>query len=117
MPTVSIAAFNVAVSAFVDFVQPSDDHRITLLMDNAAWHTSPKVTRPTALDFDFLPPYSPELQPAEHLWALSDVPLFNRCFDTLAHLEQALIDRCTWLQDQLDLVRSALQFPWWPREC
>jgi hypothetical protein len=25
-----------------------------------------------------LPPYSPELQPAERLWALSDAPLVNR---------------------------------------
>jgi transposase len=27
---------------------------------------------------EFLPPYSPELQPAEHLWPLINEPLANR---------------------------------------
>lgn len=117
MPTVSIVAFNAALHAFADFALPSQTRRLALLIDNAAWHTSPQVIRPLGLDLDFLPACSPELQPAEHLWALSDVPLVNRCFDSLAQLEQALIDRCGWLQNQFDLIRSTTRFHWWPSEC
>ena len=32
----------------------------------------------------YLPGYSPELQPAEHLWPVLDEPLANRYFATLA---------------------------------
>lgn len=116
MPTVSIAAFNAVLQHFAQLVQPSTHHRLTLLLDNAGWHTSPAVRRPFGLDFDFLPAYSPELQPAEHLWALSDVPLFNRCFETLDQLETLLIDRCTSLQSQLHLVRNATRFHGWPTQ-
>lgn len=116
MPTVSIVAFNAVLQHFAEFVQPSPKHRVTLLLDNAGWHTSQAVQRPLGLDFDFLPAYSPELQPAEHLWALTDVPLINRCFAALDHLELLLIDRCSWLQNQFDLIRRATRFPWWPTE-
>jgi len=32
----------------------------------------------------FLPPYSPELQPAEHSWPLTNTVLANRYFTTIA---------------------------------
>lgn len=117
MPEVSIAAFNAALRAFAEFVQPSRSRFVSLVVDNAAWHTSSKVLLPPCCDLDFLPPCSPELQPAEHLWALSDLPLMNRCFDTLEQLEHTLIDRCRWLSEQLDLVRSTTHFHWWPKLC
>ena len=36
--------------------------------------------------------------------------------EALEQLENLLIDRCTWLQTQFDLVRRATRFPWWPSE-
>ena len=100
MPTVSIAAFSTALARFADFVQASDKCHIDLVLDNAGWHSSPLVDWPAGIRPDFLPPYSPELQPVEHVWRLSDQPLFNRLFPTLALLEQALIDHLTWLSDR-----------------
>ncbi len=35
--------------------------------DNAGWHRSKKATIPLEIQIEFLPPYSPELQPAERL--------------------------------------------------
>ena len=115
MPTVSIEAFSVALREFATCVGCTDQRQILLLLDNAGWHVSPKVRCPTGLALRFLPPYSPELQPAEHLWQLTDIPLANRCFDSLDDLEQVLIDHCCWLERQLDLVRSATCFHWWPQ--
>ena len=69
---------------------------------------------PDGLHLVFLPPYSPELQPAEHLWPFSDEPLVNRHFQTLEALEEALATRCVTLQQQPDIIRSATHFHWWP---
>ncbi len=40
----------------------------------------------------FLPPYSPELNPVERLWKrMKQVMLHNRIYDSLFHLEEAII--------------------------
>ena len=84
LPTVSIAAFNLALQEFAAFVRPGPDKLVRLLVDRAGWHTSPSVIQPPAMRLLFQPAYSPELQPAEHIWRLSDQPLLNRYFATLA---------------------------------
>lgn len=114
MPTVSIPAFTLALQEFANFVQADQHKQILLLLDNAAWHTSPQVQSPAHIGFHFLPAYSPELQPAEHLWHFTDKPLINRRCASLDELESILIDHCTWLQDQHHLIRSATFFHWWP---
>ncbi len=63
----------------------------------------------------FQPAYSPELQPSEHLWCLSDQPLRNRYFSSLDELEAVQAERCAWLKDHPDIVRSATNFHWWPQ--
>jgi hypothetical protein len=50
----------------------------------------------------FQPAHSPELQPAEHLWAFVDEPLVNRYFQTIEHLDQAVAQRCVALTQQQD---------------
>jgi transposase len=114
MPTVSIDAFSIALAEFATFAGASTQQQRLILLDRAGWHLSPQVERPTGVGLRFLPAYSPELQPAEHLWHLTDVPLVNRWFPTLDALETALAQRCAWLQDQFDLVRSTTLFHWWP---
>ncbi len=115
MPTVSVEAWSVALAEFARTVGLGPSKRIDLVVDCAGWHTSPRVERPTGLQLLFLPPYSPELQPAEHLWALSDRPLLNRCFETLDALEAVQADHCRWLEHQTAIVRSTTNFHWWPQ--
>ncbi len=64
----------------------------------------------------FLPPYSPELQPAEHLWPLTNTALINRHFATIDDLEDAQFARCLALQQRPDLIRSTTRFHWWPQQ-
>jgi len=61
----------------------------------------------------FLPPYSPELQPAEHLWPLTHTVLVNRHFATIEALEDVQATRCVALQARPDLVCSTTLFHWW----
>lgn len=112
MPTVSIVAFNLVLQ---QFAQATQGRSIYLLMDRAGWHVSDKVVFPDPIRPLFQPAYSPELQPAEHLWPLVDAPLVNQHFDSLQQLEAVLIDRCCCLQDQPDLLRSTTNFHWWPQ--
>jgi hypothetical protein len=115
MPTVSNAAFSAALDEFAAFCQAGPAKRIVLLVDCAGFHTSPAIVRPPGIQLCFLPAYSPELQPAEHLWPLSNQPLATRCFADLDELEAVQAERCNWLQDRPDLVRSATNFHWWPQ--
>ena len=115
LPTVSIAAFSIALQQFAHFMQAGNKTEIRLLVDRAGWHTSPKVQLPAGIRLWFLPAYSPELQPAEHLWSLVDKPIINRHFDTLEQLQDVLATRCVWLQDHPDLIRSTTNFHWWPQ--
>jgi transposase len=63
----------------------------------------------------FLPPYVPELQPAEHLWPLTNVPPINRHFASIEELEEAQLAHCAALQRQPERIRSITLFRWWPQ--
>src|SRR6202023_3465500 len=63
---------------------------------------------PEGLRLVFLPPYTPELQPAERLWPLVDEPIANTCFETLADIDAVLADRCRQLSnDQSQVAQKA----------
>jgi transposase len=113
--TVSTALFTVSLDAFAQQAGAGPTKQIVLILDGAGWHTSPKVRVPEHVHLLFLPPVSPELQPAEHLWPLSDTVLVNRHFATIDDLEDAQAGRCVALQARPDLIRSATLFSWWPR--
>jgi transposase len=89
--------------------------QIVLILDRAGWHASVRLRVPEHIHLLFLPAYSPELQPAEHLWPLTNTVLANQHFPSIEDLENAQAARCIVLQGQPDLVRSATCFAWWPR--
>lgn len=42
---------------------------ILLVMDNAIWHKSKTLEKPSNIGFEFIPPYTPEMNPIEQVWA------------------------------------------------
>ena len=96
-------------------VSAGKDKRIVLQLDNAGWHGPQNLAVPDGVRLVFQPPYSPELQPAEHLWAFVDEPLANGYFKTLDELDAAVADRCRALIEQRDLIRNSTLFHWWPK--
>ena len=54
----------------------------------AGWHESGEVAVPEGIHLVFLPPYSPELQPCERLWPLTNEAIANRRFATLDELRR-----------------------------
>lgn len=51
-----------------DLSEVFSKYRIILCSDNAGWHTSKALEVPENIVFLYLPPYSPQLNPVEHLW-------------------------------------------------
>ena len=68
------------------------DDNIVMIVDGAGWHKSNDLNLPENLRLLFLPPYSPELNPQEHLWdELREKYFHNRAFDSLGALEDQLV--------------------------
>ena len=95
--------------AFVEGAQPvvaavgaGPEKRVVLLLDNAGWHTLPNLAVPNGIRLFYLPPYSPELQPAETLWTLVDEPIVNTFVPTLTSLIDTITERCSGLMHHSD---------------
>jgi len=116
LPTVSVAAMTVALAAFAAAEEIDAAHRAVLVLDGAGWHTSGHLPLPAGVDLVFLPPASPELQPAERLWPLLDEPVANRVFAELDTLEDVLATRCLHLAADPRTIQAHTQFHGWPRE-
>lgn len=85
--SVSIPLFEAELAAFARQVGVCPTKQIVLVLDGAGWHTSVRLRVPEHVHLLFLPPYSPELQPAEHLWPLTNSVLANRHFASIDALE------------------------------
>lgn len=116
LPTVSVAAFELALATFAADEGIGPDRRVVLVLDHAGWHQSPRLTLPAGIDLAPLPPYSPELQPAERLWSLLDEPLANRALADLEELETVLVDRCQTLRADPARIKADTHFHWWPAD-
>ncbi len=81
----------------------------------AGWHVSKDLEVPEGVELMFLPPYSPQIQPAERLWPLTNEPIVNQYFETLDELDEVLAERCRILADDQDQIRAHTLFEWWPQ--
>jgi hypothetical protein len=102
-PLVNTQTMNVYLKMLSDELGPKD-HAI-LIMDGAGWHKSRGLTVPENITILILPPYSPELNPVERLWAyLRSHYLSNRVFDDYQHLLDAGAQ--AWQQLTPETLRS-----------
>src|SRR5207248_9048085 len=99
LPSVNVEIFTIALKHFAQAVSAGPDRRIILVLDRAGWHSSQTLVIPEGVHLLFLPPYSPELQPCERLWPLSNEAISNRRFETLDDLQEVQAARCVTLQN------------------
>ncbi len=102
------------LEAFAREIGAGPDKHVILVLDGAGSHVAKDLEVPDGLELMFLPAYSPELQPAEHLWPLADEALANLHFETLDDLDGVLAERCRILADDPDQIRANTLFHWWP---
>src|SRR5215204_1082651 len=67
------------------------------------------------IHLEFLPSGSPELQPAERLWPLTNEAVANELFEEIEELEEALVERCLELLGQTESIRDLTNYHWWPQ--
>ncbi len=115
LPGVSIIIFNLVLAELAKALGLGENKRIILVMDGAGWHSSKKVQVPLGIHLIFLPPYSPELQPAERLWPLSNEGIVNQDFKNLRELEKAQSEWCLKLVEGREQVRALTCYHWWPK--
>ncbi len=116
LPTVSAEAFALALAEWARAEGVGPGRRAVLALDRAGWHGAAGLAVPEGVHLAFLPAASPELQPAERLWALVDEPVANRAFAGLAELEATLVERCRTLRADRTTIKAHTRFHWWPRE-
>ena len=114
LPLVNTELFNRVLADFAREFQLNRNKRVLLVLDQAGWHTTDKLELPEGLDLYFLPSHSPELQPAERLWPLTNEVIANDSPHSLKELEELLIVRCRKLLQQQDLVSGLTCYHWWP---
>ena len=108
LPKVNTRVMNVFLR---EYSASLPQHVIALIvLDGAGWHSARKLKVPPNLVLAVLPPYSPELNPAERLWTFVREATHNQHFSDLDALEQTLCDRCVELDAQPLIISSATAY-------
>lgn len=80
---------------FLDELSASRPEELKIMvLDNGAFHKAKKLNIPDDIILYFLPPYSPELNPAEKIWAKFKREFTNKHFQTLDALSDFLEAIC-----------------------
>lgn len=96
------------------FSQEFKHYRIILCLDGAGWHTSKTLILPENIQLLKLPPYSPELNPTEHIWDyIREQKKFNNyTFPTLDAVELQLSKSLQEINNEKELIKSMCYFSW-----
>lgn len=114
VPQLTAAVFASVLAAFIEEQGFNERKRLMLVLDGAGWHTGDAVRTPPGVTLIQQPAYSPELQPTERLWPISNEPLANRCFQSIQELEEVLAHRCCQMTEMQDFLRGLTFYHWWP---
>jgi len=110
---------SICMQVFIDEVasrHPRD--RIVMILDRAGWHTSGLLKIPENMRLLPLPPYAPELNPAEHIWDdLREKSFHNSVFDSIDALENQLEVSLREMECDKGRVRSIVAWPWIISSC
>ena len=110
-PTVNTACRNHPLRFIRERVGPD----VHVVLDQAGWHLSNGLRVPGNLTLLYLPPYGPELNPVERLWAfLRSHYLSNRVYENYDHLFQS--SGHAWNQLTPDPFRSICHIKRIPRK-
>ena len=105
--------FSQVLADFAAHFQVGTRQRIVLVVDRAGLHPSEQVQLPDGMHLIFLAAYSPELQPGERLWTLTNEPIAKRSFENFDELEEVLVYRCCQLLKRPEFIQGLTCYHWW----
>lgn len=111
---VNIAMMSAMLECFARLSGAGARKRIVLVVDQAGWHTSPKLGVPEGIDIVYLPSHTPELQPTERIWPYMREAVANDAPTDRAELQHRLEQRCIWATNNPSVIQAATHFHWWP---
>lgn len=110
LPYADTHAMNLFLS---ELSKEYSQYRVVVVMDGASWHKSKNLDTFDNISIVFQPPYSPELNPVEHLWEhIREKYFWNRSWKSLDDLEDALSIALNEVAQAKDIVRSFASFHW-----
>jgi transposase len=84
-----------------------------LVLDRAGWHRSKGLKIPGNVTLLWLPPYSPQLNPAELIWRqMRARRLSNVVFDTVWQMDKAVAEAWLYITRDVSEIKSLCFFPW-----
>jgi transposase len=90
----------------------SDDF-IVLVLDGAGWHRARALKVPANMTLLPLPPYSPQLNPVEHLWdELREKSFHNQVFASLDAVEERLCQALAAFEPDRARIHKLAAWPW-----
>lgn len=110
---------SVTMSIFLAHVAHTyPDNFLIMLLDKAGWHNAKNLKVPERMKLIFLPPYSPQLNPVEHIWDhLRENYFSNKTFNSLDEVENVLCKGLNDLFNSPETVRSLTNFNWFNTLC
>lgn len=97
MPFCNNDTFQEFLNEFSD--QQPNEYKI-MVLDNGAFHKCSKLNVPKNIALLFIPPYSPELNPAEKVWAYYKRAFTNKLFKTLDEISFFITETTTKLKPE-----------------
>ncbi len=89
MPNCNAANFQIFLDSFS--AQNPGELKI-MVLDNGAFHKAKTLKIPDNIGLIFLPPYSPELNPAEKIWAMLKRKFTNKVHKTLDEVSEFITE-------------------------
>ena len=110
LPSVNTEARSVFLA---EVSQPHANEFIVLVRDGAGWHRAQRWQVPAHRRLIPLPPWSPPLNPVEHLWdEVREKWFANRVFNSLSAVEEQLLTALKTLEEDAPRVASLAGFEW-----
>jgi transposase len=111
MPEANTEAMQAHLAAIGREVSPGA-HAV-LVLDGAAWHTTPKLRIPDNISLLPLPRYAPELNPVENIWEfLRQNLLSHRVWESYDAIVEACCAAWNWLMRMPDQVATISTRSW-----
>jgi transposase len=110
LPVVTAEAMSIFLA---EVARRHPDEFILMFLDGAGWHRANSLVIPEIMRLEALPPYSPQLNPMEHIWdEVREKWFANEVFDSLDGVEDRLLEALVALEGDQNLVASTTGFNW-----
>ena len=110
LPVVTAEAMSIFLA---EVARCHPEEFILMFLDGTGWHRANNLVIPENMKLEALPPYSPQLNPMEHIWdEVREKWFTNEVFESLDDVEDRLVEALVALEFDQELVASTTGFDW-----